>query len=56
MTFTGCNKCFCRDHGYPHFSGLMINPSKINRDCEYIQDPDEKEELQEKLRFVNKDR
>jgi hypothetical protein len=34
----------------------MINPSKINCDSEYVQNADEKEELQERLKFVNKNR
>ena len=56
MTFIGCNKSFCRDHGYPHFSGLMINPTKINQESQFIHDAEEKEELEERIKFANKDR
>jgi hypothetical protein len=34
----------------------MINPTKINQESQYIHDAEEKEELEERIKFANKDR
>ena len=53
MNFIGCDKCFCRDHGFPHFSGLMVNPSKVYSDHLNIQVEEDEEILKERIKNSN---